>query len=294
MENLSTKGMVVYVGEKRYAFKVHLVGSFGDIPSVSEMNFLSGHMSYWGCRFCTIRSSRVKNTMCFGKATNDEEDPVRLRTIDEFKNGDLEHGIKEPSIFRNLPSFTSTSFIGLDEFHMFGLNIAKQLVKFLKGEGETILKLKHRYWSRLGASIKEQGQYLPCIFDGEMKDVLSNTKHARGVDYMLFLKYIVPTFVTEQIQVQQTETSVKKNNQEDIDAAIEALSTISKICSIATQYDISNAELQELDKLIPLWHNFFVKYLPEEKYNINQHYLLHVTDLIRDMGSLSKHGAKNT
>lgn len=279
--------MIVYANDKRYFLKVHLLGSFGDIPSVSEINYLAGHMSYWACRFCTIFSDRQMNRMCFGNPANDPSQPCRLRTIDEYKNGDPERGIKQPSIFRELPSFTTIFYVGLDEFHLFSLNISCKIRDFLMGLCNTTLKLTKSNYESIANNILEEAKHIPPIFDGEFKDVFRNTSKARGVDYMVFLKYIVPTLVIEKLQQQQAKSrGVTDKEKEDLKEAIIALESISKACSIATQYSISEEELVELDWLINIWLDFYRKFLPEEQFNINQHYLSHVTQTIRVMGPL--------
>ncbi|KAI9329702.1 hypothetical protein BD770DRAFT_304102, partial [Pilaira anomala] len=127
LEDLSKNGIVVEFGDMKYRLKVHLFGSYGDIPSVSEVNSLKGHNSNYGCRFCTIRGKQVSRTMSFGNATNPPDDPIRKRTIEDFKNGDVVHGIKNPSIFRDLPSYLTPSFMGIDKFHLLSLNLARMI-----------------------------------------------------------------------------------------------------------------------------------------------------------------------
>ncbi|KAI9331008.1 hypothetical protein BD770DRAFT_449470 [Pilaira anomala] len=282
LKELALKGMIVYANDKRYFFKVHLLGSFGDIPFVSEINYLVGHMSYWACRFCTIFSDRQMNRMCFGNPANDSSQPCRLRTIDEYKNGDPERGIKQPSIFRELPSFTTIFYVGLDEFHLFSLNISCKLRDLLIGLCNTILILAKSNYESIADNILEKANNIPPIFDGEFKDVFRNTSKARDVDYV----YIVPTLVIEKLQRQEEKSrGVTDKEKEDLKEAIIALESISKACSIATQYSISE-ELVELDKLIDIWLDFYRKFIPEEQFNINQHYLLHVTQTIIVMGPL--------
>lgn len=287
LEDLSKNGIVVEVGEKKYRLKVHLFGSYGDIPSVSEVNSLTGHTSYYGCRFCTFRGDRVSNTMCFGYATNNPNDPVKNRTIEDFKNGDVIHGIKKASIFKDLPSFIKPSFMGIDEFHLFAMNLSKQIRDWsCQKKIKTMLYLKPRYQKEIAENLQDQCRFLPSIFEGDLKDLVTNLKNVRGVDYMVFLKFVVPTLLVEQLQVQEDNKKVRKQKKEDVKIAITALNAISKVCCIATQHVITNDELLEIDRLVIVWQDFLRSNMPANVFSINQHYLSHLTDVIREVGPL--------
>lgn len=286
LEDLAINGMLVYSNNNQYFLKVHLLGSLGDIPSVSEINFLTGHTSYWACRCCTFRSDRESNRMCFGTPTNEPFDMPRIRTIDELKNGDSLHGVKKPSLFRNLPSFINVYFFGIDEFHMFGLNISNRLRDLFVGtvgSAKTILHLQKKNVDLIGDNVAEEGKKIPSIFEGEFKDILRNSSKVRGVDYLVFLKYVVPTFVIEQLKYQLEQENTE---DDDIKETIEALESISLICSIINQYTISEKELEILENHINIWLDFYKKYIPKEQYNINIHYLTHIVDIIKIMGPL--------
>ncbi|KAI8062073.1 hypothetical protein BDF21DRAFT_455596 [Thamnidium elegans] len=71
-----------------------------------------------------------------------------------------------------------------------------------------------------------------------------------------------------------------------ITETIRALEPISLACSIATQYTISDQELQVFQNLINIWLDFYKKYIPKEQFNINIHYLTHVVGIIKTMGPL--------
>ena len=115
--------MVIQAGQNRYHVKVHLVGSFGDIPSVSEINHLSGHSSYHPCRLCTIQGTYISSTICLHWHSNLKE-ACRDRTLIDFITLDTANGIKQKSPFVDLKSFLSPMFFGIDTFHLFDQNIA--------------------------------------------------------------------------------------------------------------------------------------------------------------------------
>lgn len=88
---LSRNGMDVTIEEgMKIHPKVHVLVQSGDISMISEVHHLSGNTSYYGCRYCTIRADNISNTRCFGYATNETvgDYPARLRTIEDYKEGD--------------------------------------------------------------------------------------------------------------------------------------------------------------------------------------------------------------
>ena len=229
MRELSVEGMVIRVGSNAFHLKVHLVGSFGDIPSVSEINHLSGHNSYWPCRFCTIRPCKVG---CLGQAANDQNDPCRERTLEDFLFGDAIHGVKNPSIFKKLPSFSSPIFMGIDIYHLLDLNIAKQLKSFLERKGCS-LHLKHTYRQNIRIMIEVQTSSMPDIFDGEFKNVLLPSQRLRGVDWSVFIQFILPTLVVEQIELQQfNRVPKKKLDESSVNDCVLALFATPKIVGV--------------------------------------------------------------
>ena len=181
LEELQTEGMVVRVGETQYHVRVHLVGLYGDIPTVSGVNHLAGHTSYFPCRLCTIRAYRFNSTMCLRIDTNEGGDPCRDRTAEDYIESDLKHGIKKQSPFKSLYSFFSPYFLGVDTFHLFDLNIAKQIRSLLSSEGPLMLKAKSQ--KEISDIIKNQATTMPSVFSGEFKEFLNPSAQIRGVDW---------------------------------------------------------------------------------------------------------------
>ena len=174
-----------------------MIDSYGNIPTVSELNHLTGHTSYSPCRFCTIRPFKVGH---LGKASNQPNDLCRQRTIEDYKKGDVKHGIKKKSCFRKLKAFASVMFLGLDIFRLFNVNIAKQIKGFITRKG-SVLELKPRYQAAISLIISEQAPSLPFIFRVEFKDFFSPKQRLRGMDWAMFLQYLLPTFVVERLYV---------------------------------------------------------------------------------------------
>lgn len=65
---------------------------------------------------------------------------------------------------------------------------------------------------------------------------------------------------------------------------VTALNVTSKVCYIATQHE----KLTEPDKLIQVWQDFLRAKMPEQVFTINQNYLSHLTDIIRDISPYPK------
>ncbi|KAI8326765.1 hypothetical protein EDC96DRAFT_581302 [Choanephora cucurbitarum] len=268
--------MVVRVGEAQYHVRVHLVGSYDDIPAVSGVNQLAGHTSYFPWRLCTIRVYQFNSTMCLSIDTIEEGDPCRDRTAKDYIESDLKHGIKKQSPFKSLYSFFSPYFLGVDTFRLFDLNIAKQIRSLLSSEGPFLLKAKSQ--KEISDIIKNQTT-MPSVFSGEFKEFLNPSAQIRGVDWSLFLQFVVPTLVVEQIQIQQSKRPTMP--AETTKKIITALCQISRICGIATKCDIDEEEIAVLDKLIDEWLAFVFDHLKPESFTVNQHYLAHLVELLK-------------
>ena len=279
LEDIANNKINVEVNDVNISFNVHLLGSFGDIPSVAEVNFLNSHTSKLGCRFCTIEGECINHVVCFSKPTS-HPNRIRIKSIEEYKNGNPAAGIKKPSLFRNLPSFIHPTFIGLDEFHIFGQNIGPQIKKFFSLYKESIFYLKPSYCELIGDCISENAKFMPLIFEGNLVDVFRYSGKSRGVDWLVFLKYFVGTVLLDYVGYNKTLPN------ETIREATEALQCISLICSVSLQQNINDEEIQKLDNLVTLWHNFLRKYMPPTLFTINQHYLEHLGYVIKNMGPL--------
>ncbi|CEP11036.1 hypothetical protein [Parasitella parasitica] len=231
LQDLATNGICVEAGGKVISFKAHLLGSFGDIPSVAEVNFLNSHSSKLGCRFCTFEDYCINHVVCFGDAANDDSKPVREIKIQEYKNGSPSVGVKKPSLFRHLPSFIHPSFVGLDEFHLFGQNMGPQIKKFFSSIKDSVYYLKPKICDEIGDCLAENSATMPLIFEGILIDVFSSGSRARGVDWLLFLKYFVGTVLVDYVGYKS-----KISQQEVVAEAKKALQAVSLICSICLQH----------------------------------------------------------
>lgn len=77
------------------------------------------------------------------------------------------HGIKKISPLAGFSSFRSISQLALDEFHLFGQNIARQVRDLLRGGvyEECVLNLKPKYLKYCGEMINYAGADLPVLFE---------------------------------------------------------------------------------------------------------------------------------
>gem|GEM_PF-6505766 len=285
LEKLARDGLQVQRNNStNISLKVHLMGSFGDIPSVSELNFLASHTSLQGCRFCTIIGISKNGVISFQLAANDEDRPLRLLTIEEYKSSAPELGIERPSLFRNLPSFIDPTFVGLDEFHLFGQNMGPRIKKMFTDK-ESILRLKPRQIEKISICLNQLASTSPLIFEGNFMDVFSKGGTARGVDWLVFLKYFVPTVLIDHVDLCHLDPTVSE-------AAKEALRTISLICSVCLQQDISESEIQKLEELITKWHQFLRLHISAKFFPISEHYLEHITMVIRKIGPMPQYSCR--
>ncbi|KAI8061308.1 hypothetical protein BDF21DRAFT_479363 [Thamnidium elegans] len=110
---------------------------------------------------------------------------------------------------------------------------------------------------------------LPPIFEGVFVDVVGSPGITRGIDYLGFLKFIVPTLVAT------------------LNEGVPAIYNISKVCALATQTEIEHNELEELERHVQEWLLFLKRHIPANKFDINEHYLSHIAHIIQDMGPFS-------
>ena len=130
-------------------------------------------------------------------------------------------------MFRNLPSFIHPTFIGLDEFYVFGQNIGPQIKKFFSLYKELVLYFKPSYYELIGNCIPENAKFMSLIFEGNLVDVFRYSGKARDVDWIVFLKYFAGTVLLNYVGYKETLPN------ETIREATEAIQYISLICSIS-------------------------------------------------------------
>ncbi|CEP17061.1 hypothetical protein [Parasitella parasitica] len=155
-----------------------------------------------------------------------------------------------------------------------------QIKKFFSSIKDSVYYLKPKICDEIGDCLAENSATMPLIFEGILIDVFSSGSRARGVDWLLFLKYFVGTVLVDYVRYKS------KISQEVVAEAKKALQAVSLICSICLQHVITKEDIQHLEALIILWHNFLRTHMPATVFTINQHYLVHIVTFIKKMGPL--------
>ncbi|OBZ80322.1 hypothetical protein A0J61_11629, partial [Choanephora cucurbitarum] len=89
----------------------------------------------------------------------------------------------------------------------------------------TPFRLMLRYQQNVSDCITEQAASIPSIFEGSFKPFIKPAHKIRGVDWSLFLQFIVPTLVAEQIEFQEHESRRQGRSKpdEEVKAVLDAL-----------------------------------------------------------------------
>ncbi|CAO3639884.1 unnamed protein product [Cunninghamella echinulata] len=126
----------------------------------------------------------------------------------------------------------------------------------------------------LGNQIEKFDITAPRVFDGRFVDVINKGGYARGVDWLWFFLYILPTLVVGIFRPAHTEV---KN----------ALLVISKVCAFALQFEaILGDELVEIERCVKVWYRFLYKYYKDTAFVMSQHYLTHLVPAIKTLRPL--------
>jgi hypothetical protein len=93
-------------------------------------------------------------------------------------------------------------------------------------------------------------------------DIYKKSGHSRSVDWIDFLKFILPTLVVEALQLQKRDVIRKETSSRSptmteeqlliygaaTDDACKAIVCLSKACRISQKYSISESDLIELNR----------------------------------------------
>ncbi|KAI8136648.1 hypothetical protein BJV82DRAFT_675807 [Fennellomyces sp. T-0311] len=203
---------------------------------------------------------------------------MKLRSIRSLRKGRKRKGLLFKSRFTELKSFKGVSFYGLDIMHLVGQGLAKHfwILVSTNKYGATnrnpffIKPLARRH---IGKAMAELKRSLPSSLTTCTTDI-SRKKLKKSIDWIDFLRYMVPTILIEHIQNRHAKEATK------------ALSNIFKMLFHRT---ITETSLRELNINVWKWLNYLRRQfeqgnIKETIFTITQHYLVHLVDMIRAMG----------
>jgi hypothetical protein len=296
---LSTYGMVVKNnGVEICRSKVHLVIASGDIPAVNDISKVAPHTSKFGCRICTTEGVHPDNHP-YGMYFPNVAAP--LRTLNEYKHGDPNRGIRELSLFSTLSTYTGSVFFGLDEMHMVGRGIGKLVYDMLTVDITKTKKFFYKYPNgdfevdaysfyvpksillQVGTAIEETREFIPLSFDGSFQDVIRKTRGTRAVDWLDFLLFIVPTLIVPNLSSRRAK---------------QAMLRLCRGCCLALQWKFTADILQEIDACLRDFFEFCHQQISEHKLSVSvfkpvSHYLSHITYIIRNLGPLNVYSTRS-
>ncbi|ORZ07085.1 hypothetical protein BCR42DRAFT_311861, partial [Absidia repens] len=281
IKTLATRGMDVHCSDGVIVHsKVRLMIATGDIVGLSVLCNHSGHMSKFGCRICLVEgiSNGSNRGMYFEPTATNLSMP--WRSHDSFLTGDRMQGLKKPSPLAELTGFVGPTSFGLDEMHMLGLGISRQLLSLLDG-GKGSKKNHTRGDLYIGekvakiffAMMEDSRSTIPAVFKGSFRQPYS-TFTTRAVDYIDIVRYIIPSLFVPAY-----------SNR----SAMDALLSLVMIIQIAIQPVISNDLLDQMQDSLNTWNSFLMDQCNGEKLSINvfvpnQHYLNHLPLMIKKLG----------
>lgn len=170
--------------------------------------------------------------------------------------------MKAMSVFTSLPSFTGPTFFGLEELHLLGQGVAKHVYELLtvslrKGHNHAVkllykptdkeLKEKNLCKSEwpytfhiapqnldeLGKLVEKSRETIPSTFASKWENPITQSGGNRGVDWLDFFLYIVPTLFVPAL----TNKDARR-----------PLLCLSKACAAALKWEITESDLRRLEK----------------------------------------------
>ncbi|SAM04433.1 hypothetical protein [Absidia glauca] len=280
-QTLATSGIsVVCDNGNLVTVKAHMLTAIGDLPAVSTMAGHSGHNSYFGCHICPIRGQvgPTRHGMYFPPSNYDAALP--WRSSDEFNRNAQDLLWNAPfkgTPLASLKSFNGPVTFGLDELHLLGHGLCKQVLDLITGittkKGD--LFLTNVKVQGLFADMENSRCGIPASFDGSFRTPHSKYT-TRSVDYLALISYVVPALFVAELRTAEAK---------------HALLSVVKFLQLAQLRSITEQQLNIMDEHLQVWNDYLQAQVNDQKltitvYKPNYHYLQHVTAMIRQLGPL--------
>ncbi|KAG2217346.1 hypothetical protein INT45_010278 [Circinella minor] len=254
---LQEDGMRITTDDGVFNSRVQLIFTGGDIPALGDL-VGNSHMSYYGCRICVVKGVRGdKGGIYF--PTSDIA--AQSRTPSSFRKGSevsitiiilyRNRGLTKKQPLAKLKSFHGPYFFSIDEMHLLGNNIGHQVWNMICGKygKKAPIALKKKYRSAISKGMASACSTIPNTFEGTFINLETQAGYARAVDWIAFMRYILPTLVIEQIDKQQQEAKPDyKKDSNAIKDAKKALIALSKIYCLALQKEINVNEIGMMER----------------------------------------------
>lgn len=158
-------------------------------------------------------------------------------------------------MFTKLPTFTGSSFFGLDEMHLIGQGVARLFYGlvvtanlspnnqkkncFYKYPDNTYNKQQYTFLIpkqeliNAGHCINISRCNIPVSFQGSWDNLINKIDGARAIDFIDFLLYVVPTLIVPLF----ARADVRK-----------AVISLVRGCAMALQWEFTNSQIIEMEK----------------------------------------------
>ncbi|ORY94097.1 hypothetical protein BCR43DRAFT_507313 [Syncephalastrum racemosum] len=137
----------------------------------------------------------------------------------------------------------------------------------------------------IGNAIKTSHLLMPLGLDGNLGDVFTRSKSARGVDMIDFLLFAVPTLIYEQLEANDCPF-------------LDQLANLVNLCSLSESWNISliadpperegedaqPSDLVRITRYAENWHRFMLTEVSHNLYTISWHLLRHLPATIAILG----------
>ncbi|KAI9248801.1 hypothetical protein BDA99DRAFT_542376 [Phascolomyces articulosus] len=140
-------------------------------------------------------------------------------------------------------------------------------------DSNSVFRLSKEKNDILGRCLEEPIKTLPSTFTGRPIDVIRRPKHARAVDWVDIVIFIIPTIVTELLKQSRCERN-----------AVSCLVGLVEARSIALSWKVTNEDTEKAQILLDQWHILAMEKLEYNFYTSVMHYLRHIPQALKYLG----------
>ncbi|GBC39132.2 transposase domain-containing protein [Rhizophagus irregularis DAOM 181602=DAOM 197198] len=291
--------------KNHFILKAHVLSWSGDTPGLTKLKCFTGHNSYKGCRYCNIKGICVKhvyfstippigsnNLMSYDannlplRSHEEYEKIIRnlncIITQQAIESLQRNYGIKNQSILYDLPSIKFPSSFALDIMHLMFENVAKYMVKhwfgvFFKNVGENSNKpyiLNKTIWTEIGNLMHTARKMIPSYLGRPPRNITLYYNSYKAEEWMAWIIMYSLPLLKDKLSIKYYEGWA---------LFVKAVRLCKKLCLF--EEDISEIKIL----LLNFYKHYEKEYYGGIKENISAiklcfHYLLHVTDSIRNTG----------
>ncbi|SAM01866.1 hypothetical protein [Absidia glauca] len=277
LKSLATTGITVTCEDKfQRTYKIHALVFTCDILAVTPLAGHLGHMSIRPCRICTTHYISPTTTIPKHLPTIPS---IQMRAIEDFRLGDPATCLHPSDVANMIPGFSGPFFFGLDELHLIGMGLCKQLYLLFRdnydGENEFKLSKSLTWWKQFEVDLEASRPTIPMSeFHGSFRVPWSKYS-TRAVDWIDLVRYVFPALVVPSLPP----------------VAASGVMAIIRFVQLTQRKQITSNDIRMMDEDLNTW-NLFIEQMQLESVvarhfiTPNHHYLLHVTSAIKNLGPM--------